>query len=160
MTASRHRVYIGLGANLGDRAGTLRAAMTELGRLGSVAAISSLYETRPWGDLDQPDYLNAAVRLETDLEPDELLGELKGIELRFGRVPARRWGPRALDLDILTYDDREIDRRDPRKLQVPHPHLRSRAFVLVPLAEIDEAFAAMRDRLDPDELSGVRPYER
>jgi 2-amino-4-hydroxy-6-hydroxymethyldihydropteridine diphosphokinase len=88
-----------------------------------------------------------------------LLRAIKAIEVELGRVPTRRWGPRAIDLDILTYDDAEIDERESSGLRVPHPFLGERAFVLVPLAEIDAGFAEMRDRLGEEELSGVRLYE-
>ncbi len=154
-----HRAYIGLGANLGDRAANIRAAMTALKRLGTVAATSSLYRTKPWGDPDQPQFLNAAVLLETTLAPRDLLRAIKAIEVELGRVPTRRWGPRAIDLDILTYDDRDIEEHEPSTLRVPHPFLNQRAFVLVPLAEIDERYVPMRDRLGEEELAGVRPYE-
>jgi 2-amino-4-hydroxy-6-hydroxymethyldihydropteridine diphosphokinase len=151
-----HRAYIGLGANLGDRAANVRAAMTALKSLGTVAATSSLYSTKPWGDPDQPEFVNAAVLLETALAPLDLLRAIKAIEVELGRVPTRRWGPRAIDLDILTYDDADIDERESSGLRVPHPFLSERAFVLVPLAEIDNGFAEMRDRLGEEELAGVR----
>lgn len=128
---------IGLGANLGDAVDTVRVALAELGRLPDtrVLVASRLYRTPAWGREDQPDFVNAAARLETSLPPLELLDGLLAIEQRHGRVrlPGERWGPRTLDLDVLLYDAQVIDL--PR-LKVPHPHLHERAFALLPLAEI------------------------
>ncbi len=147
-----HRAYVGLGANLGEPARNVERAIDLLGELGTVAARSSLYRTRPWGKADQPWFVNAVARLETALAPSALLAALRAMERRLGRVPGERWGPRIIDLDLLTYDGLETDEPG---LRVPHPHLRERAFVLVPLAEIDEGFAALRDGLDAWELAGV-----
>ena len=131
--------YIGMGANLPSRAGepaaTLAAAAERLGRLGRVICRSRLYSTAPVGFAEQPRFVNAVVELETELEPLALLGALLEIEREFGRERAkeRSNGPRTLDLDILLYGERLIDEAD---LQVPHPRLAERAFVLVPLHEI------------------------
>ena len=127
--------YIALGANLGDAAGTVRAAMGALANLpeSSVRRCSSLYRTAPVGIADQPSFINAVVLLETKLPPETLLDALLEIEQRFGRVRAEKNGPRTLDLDLLLYDDQFIDL--PR-LTLPHPRLHLRAFVLQPLAEI------------------------
>lgn len=130
--------YLGLGSNLGDREAALRAARERLGALSGawLVAKSPIYETEPWGDADQPRYLNQAVALELDASwsPARLLETLLAIEVDLGRVRGpRRFGPRTLDLDILLYGDRRIDAPD---LIVPHPRLRQRAFVLVPLADI------------------------
>lgn len=129
------RAYIGLGSNVGDRTSMLRGALGRLAALGRVDAVSSLYETEPWGKTDQPLFLNAACALETDLGPEPLLRELLRIEAELGRErsPESRWGPRSIDLDLLLYDEREL--RLPG-LVVPHPRLHERAFALVPLAEI------------------------
>lgn len=132
-------------------------AFEELKKLGAVVRRSSLYQTRPWGKIDQPDFVNAAVLLETELEPRALLAALKDAERRLGRVEGERWGPRTIDLDLLTYDDVTIDESG---LHVPHEHLSERAFVLVPLAEIDSAYAPLRDALDAEELAGVRAVTR
>jgi len=129
----RHRVYLGLGSNLGDRELNLLEAVERLRLLGDVVKVSRPYETDPVGYVDQPKFLNAALRLETDLDPWALLGRLKAIEADLGRVETVRFGPRTVDLDILTYDDLVIS--DPG-LTIPHPRLAERAFVLVPLAEI------------------------
>ena len=127
--------YIALGANLGDPASTVRAAMGALANLpeSGVRRCSSLYRTAPVGIVDQPSFINAVALLETKLPPETLLDALLDIEARFGRVRAEKDGPRTLDLDLLLYDDQFIDL--PR-LTLPHPRLHLRAFVLQPLAEI------------------------
>jgi 2-amino-4-hydroxy-6-hydroxymethyldihydropteridine diphosphokinase len=125
--------YIALGANLGDRLATLQAAVAELRALGTDVAASSVYETEPVGYLDQPPFLNAVVRLDTELSPIELLNQLHRIENAHARVRSFKNAPRTLDLDLLLYDQRIIDAPD---LTVPHPRMADRAFVLVPLAEI------------------------
>jgi len=128
---------IGLGANLGDAAQTLRDAFQALAALPqtTLRARSQLYSTPAWGNLDQPAFVNAAAVLETRLPAPDLLAALLEIERRFGRVrdPAVHWGPRALDLDVLLYGEQSIDLP---QLQVPHPYLHERAFALLPLAEI------------------------
>ncbi len=154
---SEHRAYIGLGTNLGDRVANLERAMEAVATFGTLLAKSSLYRTAPWGNLAQPWFLNAVVLLKTELAPRELLDRLRGAEQRLGRTARERWGPREIDLDLLLYDDLEIDEPD---LRVPHPQLRERAFVLVPLAEIDDRFESLRDALDASELAGVVRVER
>lgn len=126
-------VYVGLGANLGDREATLLHAAERLGALGMVKAVSPVYETAPVGFADQPAYLNAVASLRTQLEPDDLMSELLQIEHDLGRVRTFPNAPRTIDLDLLFYDDAVIVR--PR-LIVPHPRLHERAFVLMPLADI------------------------
>ncbi len=130
--------WIGLGANLGDPEAELARAFAELGDLRKTrcVACSRLYRTRPWGPVPQADFVNAVAGLETGLGAAALLEELLAIEARHGRERApdeERWGPRILDLDLLLYGEETIvtDR-----LQVPHPRLAERAFVLVPLAEL------------------------
>jgi 2-amino-4-hydroxy-6-hydroxymethyldihydropteridine diphosphokinase len=146
------RALLGLGANLGDPVATLNAAKTKLGDIGAVTAVSSLYRTPPWGGVDQPPFVNAALALETALDPDALLAALKALERALGRAASVRWGPRAIDLDILDYDG---VRRHDAELTIPHARLLERAFALVPLAEIEPAFAAARDALPPDDLAAV-----
>ena len=130
------RAYVGLGANLGDREATIRAALAELGDEDGieVVAVSTLRETEPVGVGPQPPFLNGAAELETTLTPRELLDRLLATEQRFGRVrvPGEH-GPRTLDLDLLLYGDEQIDEPG---LTVPHPRLHERAFVLEPLAEL------------------------
>jgi 2-amino-4-hydroxy-6-hydroxymethyldihydropteridine diphosphokinase len=152
-----HRAYVGLGANLGDAVGTIERAIATLGELGRVLARSRLYRTQAWGKLDQPSFVNAVVLLETPLPPGALLNAFGSIEKRLGRTAGERWGPRVIDLDLLLYDDREIDEPG---LRVPHPRLHERAFVLLPLAELDERFARLRDALGESELAGVVPLPR
>jgi 2-amino-4-hydroxy-6-hydroxymethyldihydropteridine diphosphokinase len=153
----KHAAYVGIGSNLGDRFGNVERACAALSGLGRVVRRSSLYRTAPWGGLEQPWFLNAVALLETELPPRALLVRLLQIERELGRVRRERWGPRAIDLDLLIFDDLEIDEAG---LSVPHPRMRERAFVLVPLAEIDDRFAPLRDALQAEELAGVARVER
>jgi 2-amino-4-hydroxy-6-hydroxymethyldihydropteridine diphosphokinase len=132
------RAWIGLGSNLGDRLGYIRRALGLIEALPEtkIAAVSSVYDTAPSGRTDQPRFLNAAAEVTTGLEPATLLEGLLAIEDRCGRVRDDRWGPRTLDLDLLIYGEVEIASD---VLEVPHPRLAERAFVLVPLAEIAPA---------------------
>lgn len=127
--------YIGLGSNLGDREGTLRAALEELGRREGVrvAAVSRLRETEPVGGPAQGKFLNGVAELRTTLGARELLSLLHEIEDLFGRERTVHWSPRTLDLDLLLYGDAVIDEPD---LTVPHPRMHERPFVLGPLCEI------------------------
>ncbi|MEW5747098.1 MAG: 2-amino-4-hydroxy-6-hydroxymethyldihydropteridine diphosphokinase [Nitrospirota bacterium] len=126
--------YIGIGSNLGDRrANCLRAVALLKERGIAVTKVSSLYETKPWGMAEQPDFINMAVEAETALGPEELLELLKDVERAMGREPSITWGPRLIDLDILLYDDIPIDKE---RLHIPHPLMQQRRFVLEPLAEI------------------------
>ncbi|MGA7094613.1 MAG: 2-amino-4-hydroxy-6-hydroxymethyldihydropteridine diphosphokinase, partial [Candidatus Cybelea sp.] len=154
---SEHRAYIGIGTNLGNRVENLERATEALATFGTLLAKSSLYRTAPWGNLAQPWFLNAVALLQTELLPRELLARMSDAEQRLGRAARERWGPREIDLDLLLYDDLEIDEPG---LRVPHPHLRERAFVLVPLAEIDDRFEPLRDALDASALAGVLRVER
>jgi len=154
---SPHRAYVGVGTNLGDRERNVEGALEALSDLGTIAAVSTLYRTAPWGKTDQPWFLNGVVALETQHAPRDLLDALRAIERRLGRTEGERWGPRVIDLDLLVYDDRAIDEPG---LRVPHPHLHERAFVLVPLAELDERFAAQRDALEKSQLDAVASYAR
>ncbi len=125
--------YLGLGSNMGDREDNLRQALSLLGEKGQITARSSVYETEPWGYTDQPNFLNMACGLRTPLAPRELLALAQGVERGLGRERAIRYGPRTIDVDILLYGDLVIDTPD---LQIPHPGIPERAFVLAPLAEI------------------------
>jgi 2-amino-4-hydroxy-6-hydroxymethyldihydropteridine diphosphokinase len=146
------RALLGLGANLGDPRATLNEAKARLASIGRVTAASALYRTPPWGVLGQPPFVNAALALETALDPDALLAALKVLERELGRVAGERWGPRAIDLDILAVDG---VRRDDPHLTIPHARLFERAFALVPLAEIDPAYIPARDALPPADLAAV-----
>ncbi len=146
------RALLGLGANLGDPVATLNEAKARLAAIGRVTAMSSLYRTPPWGVTEQPPFVNAALALETSLDPDALLVALKALERELGRVASVRWGPRAIDVDILDVDG--VRRNDPH-LTIPHARLYERAFALVPLAEIEPAFIAARDALPATDLAAV-----
>jgi len=146
------RAAIGLGSNLGDSLAIVRAALGRLADVGQVVARSALYHSAPWGVTDQPPFVNAAALVDTALAPHDLLAALQRIEAEAGRVRTYRWGPRVLDLDILTYGELAVDAPD---LVIPHPRLAERAFVLVPLAEIDARFVALRDALPPGERAQV-----
>jgi 2-amino-4-hydroxy-6-hydroxymethyldihydropteridine diphosphokinase len=126
------RAVVGLGANLGDRLATLRAAVGDLSQVTRVLTTSRVYESAPVGP-SQPDYLNAAVLVAWDGTALELLDALLAIEQRHGRVRGERWGPRTLDLDVLWIDGVVVD--EPR-LRIPHPHLAERAFAVVPLLDV------------------------
>ncbi len=126
-------IYLSLGTNLGDRLENLHDALTALSPEIEVQAVSSIYETEPWGFSDQPSFLNQVVKARTRLTPQALLTTLKDMEIKLGRQPNFRYGPRRIDLDILFYEDIVLDTPT---LTIPHPRLEQRAFVLVPLAEI------------------------
>jgi 2-amino-4-hydroxy-6-hydroxymethyldihydropteridine diphosphokinase len=130
------KTFVGLGSNLGERESQIRLALDDLARLPSTRVVraSSLYDTEPIGEVDQPNFLNAVVQLDTELTARRLLWNLQLIERRLGRVRNRRWGPRTIDLDLLLYGELRIEEPD---LRVPHPELTRRAFVLVPLVELD-----------------------
>jgi 2-amino-4-hydroxy-6-hydroxymethyldihydropteridine diphosphokinase len=132
-----HTAYIGIGSNLGERESTIRDALELLGADPEleVEAVSSIRETDPVGVVDQPRFLNAAIRLATDLAPRPLLERLLAVETQLGRVrTGERYGPRTIDLDLLLYGDEIVDEPG---LRVPHPRLAERRFVLEPLAELD-----------------------
>jgi 2-amino-4-hydroxy-6-hydroxymethyldihydropteridine diphosphokinase len=154
--------YLALGSNLGDRLETLQRAVDLLAQREGIEVVRSsrVYETDPVGP-EQPDYLNAVIEISTTLDPRELLGSALEVEAQLGRVRAERWGPRTLDVDVLTYDEREIDEPD---LELPHPRMHERAFVFVPLGELTadpmlpggRALATLRSA--PDAVLGVRPF--
>ena len=144
MSASVHAA-VGLGANLGDSIHAVTSAIQALGQLPGTQLLSAsrLYRTPAWGRVDQPDFINAAVLLNTTLSAPALLAQLLDIERNAGRqrggdTAELRWGPRVLDLDLLLYGDAVINAPG---LRVPHPHLHERAFALVPLAEVAAAMA-------------------
>jgi 2-amino-4-hydroxy-6-hydroxymethyldihydropteridine diphosphokinase len=130
---AQHRAYLGLGANLGDRAANITEAVRRLGDLGRVIAVSMLHETEPWGILDQPMFLNAACLLETALAPHDLFVGIKAIEQQMGRMATMRNGPRLIDIDILLYDSLVLSTPE---LTIPHRGMHERSFVLLPLREI------------------------
>jgi len=126
---------LGLGGNIGDPRSLMSAAIERLSRHPGieVRAVSALYHTPPWGKTDQPAFLNAAVRIETQLSPPALLKAVLETEQALGRRRAERWGPRTIDIDILVYGAAAVDEPD---LQIPHPRLKERAFALAPLVDV------------------------
>jgi 2-amino-4-hydroxy-6-hydroxymethyldihydropteridine diphosphokinase len=131
-----HIAYIGVGSNLGDKIHHCEKAISAILKIDrhKLLAKSSLFKTQPIGYTSQDWFVNGVIKIETDLEAPELLQTLKTIESQLGRIETFRWGPRTIDLDILFFDDVEIHTED---LQIPHPLIQDRQFVLIPLAEID-----------------------
>ena len=131
------RAYLGLGTNMGDRLDYLMKACEMLEESEYITSIkkSNLYETKAWGYTDQADFLNICVEIETSLSPYELLDLCQDIENKLDRVRVIRWGPRTIDVDVLFYDD--VISTD-EKLLIPHPRIKDRAFVLVPLMDLNQ----------------------
>jgi len=141
------RAFISLGSNLGDRKKILELSLAKLKDLFELKAVSSLFESEPWGYKEQSYFLNAVVEIEVVASPYELLELLKNIEIDFGRKgDGVRWGPRTLDLDILLYDSDIIDEED---LKIPHPGLKNRVFQLLPLLELT---STVKDPLNGENL--------
>ena len=134
-TTRQTEAFIGIGSNLDDPGAQVRRAIAALGQMPGtrLLAQSSLYRSAPLGQVQQPDFINAVAKIETDLDVTTLFRELQAIENRLGRIRIERWGPRVIDLDLLVFGDRVIDEPD---LQVPHPGMADRNFVLLPLREI------------------------
>jgi len=139
----RHRALIGLGSNLSGPLGGPADYLGEaLGRLEASRSIellrrSRLYRSTPWGKTDQDDFINAVAEIETKLEPSELLERLTSVEDELGRRRGEKWGPRLIDLDLLSFDDVQLESE---RLVLPHPRMHERAFVLIPLLELDPDF--------------------
>jgi 2-amino-4-hydroxy-6-hydroxymethyldihydropteridine diphosphokinase len=131
-----HIAYIGIGSNIGDKLINCEKAISEILKMDhhKLLAKSSLFKTQPMGCTCQDWFVNGVIKIKTDLEAYELLQTLKTIESQLGRAETFRWGPRTIDLDILFFDDIEIDTE---QLHIPHPLIQNRQFVLVPLVEID-----------------------
>jgi 2-amino-4-hydroxy-6-hydroxymethyldihydropteridine diphosphokinase len=155
-------IYLSLGSNLGDRLGVLAAIQEALPPEVEICQVSSVYQTEPWGYRDQPDFLNQVLKARTSLDPLDLLDHVKSIERSLGRQPALRFGPRTADIDILFYGDQVLHED---QLTIPHPRLRERAFVLVPLLEISPDLVvpgsgeSISDLLQDLDTSGVEPYQ-
>lgn len=128
-------IYLGLGANSGDRKLNLNRALNELSADKNIQLLkrSSVYQTEPWGYSKQKDFLNAVIEIRTSMEPLDLLIFLQDIEKKIGRKKTFKWGPREIDIDILSYNGKNIESK---QLQIPHPEMHQRIFVLIPLAEI------------------------
>jgi len=151
--------WIGLGSNLGNPGGQLKKALLQLGGTPGIELrkISGFYRSAPWGKLDQDDFFNAVAMVETELQPGELLEVLLQIEQQMGRDrSAGRWGPRCIDLDLLTYDD--LVMKSPG-LELPHPRMHLRAFVLRPVLELDPDFMIAGKRSAKECLSGLDDQE-
>ena len=158
-------VFLGLGTNLGDRAHNLEHAISLLPPEIQIESFSAVYESEPWGFSDQPHFLNMAAGGTTHCTPEEVLQHIKDIELRAGRQPTFRYGPRIIDIDLLFYDSRVLDTPD---LIIPHPHLHKRAFVLVPLAEIAPALVhpvlnlnirQLLDTIPPEDAAAIQLFQ-
>ena len=160
--------YLSIGSNVGDRVGHLHAAVTLLAEerqpdpdrpAVEVEAVSELYETEPVGEvLDQPDFLNAAIRIRTALEPEALLDLCKSVERKRGReIGGQRHGPRPLDIDLILLGDLEVSTD---RLVLPHPELTSRRFVLVPILELDPDLTLPDGRRLDDALDSLGPGQR
>lgn len=154
-----HVTYIGLGSNLGDRLANLSAAITAMEPEVHPVECSSVYETPPWGYIDQPNFLNQVVKAETELSPADLLSYLKRIEQDLGRQATFLYGPRMIDLDIIFFDD-EIINSPP--ITIPHPRMESRGFVLQPLADLAPELKhpvldiSVQDLLDQVDVLGIK----
>lgn len=154
-------VWLALGSNLGDRLLNLKTAVAKLAPGVDVIECSSVYETPPWGLEAQPAFLNMVLRGETCLEPLDLLHSIKELELKLGRKPAVRYGPRLIDIDVLFFDELVMDAGN---LVVPHPHLHERGFVLVPLNEISPGkvhpglHQPVRQLLDKVDVAGIKLF--
>lgn len=137
MDTKVHKVYLGLGSNVGDRLKFIESAIDRISELDGVEVTkkASIYETEPWGVKDQGFFLNTAVEIETSLSPEELHKEIKNIEQTLGRERREKWTQREIDIDLLFFGDRVVDGEN---LKIPHNRIEDRRFVLVPLAEMDE----------------------
>lgn len=131
-------VYLSLGSNTGDSRKILHSACEAIGKqIGKIISLSYLYETEPWGNKNQPPFINLALSVETTMNPGQLLKETLKIEKSFGRERIERWAPRTLDIDIIYFSTEILVTDD---LKIPHPELHRRKFVLIPLVEIDPEF--------------------
>ena len=128
------KVVIALGSNKGDRLTFIKEALKRIDKLGYISNVASLYQTSAYGVTNQADFYNSVIILNTEIGPKELLSELKNIEKRVGRTKSIRWGPREIDLDIILYNQTQINSKE---LTIPHPDFHNRIFVLQPLVEIE-----------------------
>ncbi len=154
--------YLGLGSNIGDRLSNMRAAVEYIRNYRGccIVDVSALYETKAVGVIEQPDFLNAVISIRTILTPKDLLEMCRSIENELGRKRTIRWGPRVIDVDILVYDNLMIKTDE---LTIPHPEMTSRAFVMVPLAEIApdllvDGEIVSSEAVEKLDISGVREF--
>ncbi|MEO0185736.1 MAG: 2-amino-4-hydroxy-6-hydroxymethyldihydropteridine diphosphokinase [candidate division WOR-3 bacterium] len=149
------RVYLLLGTNLGKLKENLMNAIEELSKNGiKILRKSKIYKTKPWGKTDQPDFLNMAVEVETNLTPEKLLQTIKDIEKKLKREKSKKWGPRIIDIDILFYGNRIVNEPD---LKIPHPYFFERNFAIIPMAEIAPDFIPpAHDRSIKEVKAGVK----
>ncbi|MEN3042307.1 MAG: 2-amino-4-hydroxy-6-hydroxymethyldihydropteridine diphosphokinase [Fervidobacterium sp.] len=131
------KVYIGIGTNVGDKEANIQTAIHHLQKISRIINMSKIIETLPYGKLDQPNFLNCIVEIDTDLSPDELLDQLLKIEQEMGRIRTEKWGPRIIDLDIIFYGNLVIKNKN---LQVPHYDFENRIFFVQPMCELDPNF--------------------
>jgi len=159
----KHLIYLGLGSNLGNRRENLAHALQMLKPEVKLIQVSPIYETTPWGYLNQPTFLNCAAEAKTDLSPLKLLNKLKWIEKELGRHATFLNGPRIIDIDILLYNQRVMTSD---KITIPHPRMLERAFVIVPLADIAGEVhhpvtgKSINDTLEGMDISGVTQYDK
>jgi 2-amino-4-hydroxy-6-hydroxymethyldihydropteridine diphosphokinase len=147
-------VTIAIGSNVGDRAGHIGMALRLIAeQLGPIVACSALYETPPWGDLNQDFYYNAVTQVQSSRSPESVLSTLQNIEIAVGRTPTHKWGPREIDLDILLMGDLTINSTN---LIIPHPFLHERVFVLLPLAEINPHYQLALNALPDIDKANIR----
>ncbi|MEX2459209.1 MAG: 2-amino-4-hydroxy-6-hydroxymethyldihydropteridine diphosphokinase [Actinomycetota bacterium] len=157
------QAFLGLGSNIGDRLEHLRGAVRHLSDVAGIRVVRSsrVYETDPVGGPEQPDFLNAVIEVDTMLTPRDLLHACLEVEEDLGRQRGTRWGPRTIDIDVLSYGEEDVFEED---LEIPHPRMHERGFVLVPLLELvaDPRLPGGRNvtglKLGPDVLGGVRPF--
>lgn len=147
----RKIAYLGLGSNMGNKRTNIENAVKAIGAVDgiSITRISSCYETEPWGKKNQDNFINAVVEIVCELSPQELLKNLQEIEIKMGRQRLEKWGPRNIDIDILLFGDEVLESQ---KLTVPHPYMRQRLFVLIPLAEVNSEIKFPDDGMDIKEV--------
>lgn len=150
------RIFVGVGSNLGDASSQVKSAISQIGQIPEVKVLrsASLYGSKPFGPVEQNDFVNTVIEIESSLEPHDLLKRLKQLEQSMGRVHGVRWGPREIDLDILIYGSRKFSSAT---LQLPHPGITERAFVLIPLAELEPELVLPGDLPILDAIQQLEP---
>lgn len=149
-------IFVGVGSNLGDASSQVKSAISQIGQIPEVKVLrsASLYGSKPFGPVEQNDFVNTVIEIESSLEPHDLLKRLKQLEQNMGRVHGVRWGPREIDLDILIYGSRKFSSAT---LQLPHPGITERAFVLIPLAELEPELVLPGDLPILDAIQRLEP---